>query len=80
MINLRRSNYIDKICDGRRAVAKEQKNCLLIEFRTRFHKEVLLFLEIPEFLYNTVAAIGLCAENQLDLFICFDITPPDADL
>jgi len=44
--NLRRSNYVDDTCDGRRAAVKKQKkNRQSSEFETRFQTEVP-FLEI----------------------------------
>jgi len=40
-------------CDGRRAVAKKSQNLLSSEFGTKFQRKAPLFLDVPEFPYNT---------------------------
>ena len=55
VINLRRVKLqVDSTCDGRRAVAKMQKNQLSSELEIKFQREVTLCLKVPEFPYNTM--------------------------
>jgi len=54
VINLRRSTKPTNTRDGRRAVAKKQKNRLRSVFGTRFQRENPLLFEIVECPYNTV--------------------------
>ena len=53
------------------------RNFLSQDFRTKFHREVPLFLEIPNFLLTQCWTGGrkLACQNQLDSFSCFDRTP-----
>ena len=65
------SSKLTTRCDDRRAVAI----FLSREFRTKFPREVVLFLEIPTFRYNTMEKESLHAKNQLDPFTHFTIVP-----